>query len=67
MLPDRSHSITQATAKGNKGPGGTGRGEGRNMGLRPGLGPNLTITGTMVQVRPAGWVGGLGVHRGSCR
>lgn len=67
MLPDRSHSITQTTANGNKGPGRTGRGEGGNMGLRTGLGPNLSITGTMVQVRPVGWVGGLGVHHGNCR
>ena len=34
MLPDRSHSIAQTTAKGNKDPGRTGSGGGREHGAQ---------------------------------
>lgn len=55
MLSDRSCSIKQTTAKGNRGPERTRRGSG-NMGLRTGLEPSLSIPDIMVQGRPA-WLG----------
>lgn len=60
MLPDRSCSVKQTIAKGNRGPEGTKRGGG-NMGLRTRLEPSLSITGNGA-MRPAHWVGGVSVH-----
>lgn len=63
MLPDRSCSVKQTIAKGNRGPEGTRRGGG-NMGLRTRLEPSLSITGNGA-MRPPHWMGGVSCTAGA--